>query len=35
MDEVKEVFKAKGDPEQFNWGIIGKQGKEEEVKIQE
>ena len=32
MDQVKEVFKAKGDPEQFKWGIIfiGEQGQEEE-----
>ena len=33
MGEVKEVFKAKGGPEQFKWGIIGEQGEEEEGRL--
>ena len=30
MEQVKQVFKRKENPEHFNWGVIGEKDKEEE-----
>ena len=30
MEQVKQVFKRKENPEHFNWGVIGETDKEEE-----